>query len=278
MRNIILSLVMVVVLVAAGVGGTLANMSDTEMTVQNSFATGSLDLMVWDSEEGIWNNDPPYGTGVQHEVEIDCAYPDEAYWDIIWVANFGDCVSGDAYFKIKNVYCENVTPTCSNGDWAILDEDDGEADEFKPEPEMVEEEGGVLDQHDIPASVVDDLGDDCCMISHTMIKIIFDETLVLNWTYFGDLDDLFGTPDGDRNYFTGMDWTALGHLPSCGEVHEVHVGIKFPQLYDPNWTKWENDDGYLGDVLFQDHPTNAFMLDKILFDIEFGLVDDGNAG
>jgi predicted ribosomally synthesized peptide with SipW-like signal peptide len=270
MRNIILSLLMVAVLVSAGVGGTLASMSDTDSAVQNSFATGSLDLMVWDSEEGIWNNDPPYGTGVQHEVDIDCAYPDVAYWDIIWIANFGDCVSGDAYFKIKNLWCDNVTPT--HPESRIWDHDPDEVApgavwEQKPEPEMVEEEGGYLDQLEILPALVDDLGDDCCMIGHTQIKIIFDETLVLNWTYFGDLDG-----DGDRNSFTGMDWTALGHLPSCGEVHEVHVGIRFPQLYDDLWTKRG------GDVLFQDHPTNAYMLDRINFDIEFGLVDDGNGG
>jgi predicted ribosomally synthesized peptide with SipW-like signal peptide len=278
MRNIILSLLMVIVLVAGGVGGTLANMSDTESAVQNSFATGSLDLMILDSEEGIWNNDPPYGSGVQHEVEISCAYPDTVYYDWIDVANYGDCVSGDLYFKIKNLWCDNVTPTHEES--RIWDHDPGEVApgavwELKPEPEMVEEEGGVLDQHNIPAALVDDLGDDCCMIGHTMIAIFFDDTLVLDWTYFGDLD---GDSDGDTNAFAGMDWTALGHLPSCGEVHRVWVYIKFPQLYDDLWTKWANADGYYGDPLFQDHPTNAYMLDRIWFDIEFGLVDDGGGG
>ena len=65
------------------------------------------------------------------------------------------------------------------------------------------------------------------------------------------------------------EYEELGVLPSCGEQHIVWVGVRFPQLTDDDWVCMRG-----GDPLFEDHPTNAYMLDRIWFDIEFGLVQN----
>ena len=277
MRNILLSLVMVAVLVAAGVGGTLASMSDTEMAIDNTFSTGSLDLLIWDSTDNAWDQDAPYGNGVSNEVNITDAIPDVEYWDIITVGNFGDGVCGDLYLHIKNVSCSNVTS--SHEESRIVDDYGDESVEYKPEPEMVEERGGFLDQVAITALGWEP-GDDCCMIGHTQVAIWYEGTWVLEsidthdsaqdgWMYFGDLDD-----DGHRGLFGGdMAYVMLGLLPYCGTEGDVYIGIKFPQLDDDTWgCGGSPSEGH--DAMFAGHPTNAYMLDRIHFTINFALVEN----
>ena len=73
MRNVLLSLVVVVVLAAGGLGGTFATWSDSETSGNNTIVTGSLDLKVNGTD------DKPWGEGVPKLIEEVCVVPCNLY-------------------------------------------------------------------------------------------------------------------------------------------------------------------------------------------------------
>ena len=246
MKSIFLSVVVISALAIAGIGGTLANFSDTEMVIDNTFETGSLDLLVWDGS--AWVDQEPWGTGASGVVSVVCAAPEEEYWTKVWVANFGDCVGGVLYMHFKNCTCYNVDPSHEeSGYWKYDDGLNGRPFwRLKPEPELVAEYGGWVDQVWVEWGVT---GDNCSMTSNVEVSVWFDNTMMQDWTLLCDVDEYF----------------YLGELPSCGEQHIVWIGLRYHDIEDPNWT-------CPGNPMFADWPTNRLMLDGLKFDFIFGLV------
>ena len=106
MKNIILSLVVITVLVAGGIGGTLADFSDIEISEDNYFATGALDLVV-SNYMGV-----EYPDDVPKFYTILDAWPGcdkSVFFDL---HNYGQGTQkpGLVYLHIKNLSCGWVMP------------------------------------------------------------------------------------------------------------------------------------------------------------------------
>jgi hypothetical protein len=93
MKNVLLSVVVVAVLIAGGVGGTFAGFVDTEISEDNFVQAGIADLLV------NGQNDP----NVESKFTLDHITPCKS--NDIWVDlyNWGKCNGGDVYMQIKDV-------------------------------------------------------------------------------------------------------------------------------------------------------------------------------
>jgi len=80
--------------------------------------------------------------------------------------------------------------------------------------------------------------------------------------YRGQLVELRGN-EWNKLSKLECNWYELGLLEECGVERTVRVDMMYDNIKDPNWT---------GNKLFKYHPTNAYMADKITFDVNFGLV------
>jgi len=254
MKNVFLSVVIICALTIAGVGGTLANFSDTEEITDNVFESGSLDLLVYDGANYV--QQAPYGPGVSGVIDITCAAPEDKNWAKIWVANFGDCVDGDLYLAFKNFRCYNVLPSHPESRWLAYDDRYTPNYKWKTEPEMVAEYGGYIEQYPYFPETGTVEGDNCSWEKILEVKVKFDGVMVQNWIF---LDELVNIPP---------EYIYLGELESCGVQHYVDIGLRFPDIEDEAWEARGLNE------LFKDWPTNRYMLDGALFDILFGLVSD----
>ncbi|MBA7714644.1 hypothetical protein ES703_123674 [subsurface metagenome] len=93
MKNVILSIVVVSVLVAGGIGSTFAGFVDTEESKNNFVEAGISDLLI----NGF--NDP----NVPHKLQMDHIIPGKStdFW--IDAYNWGECTGGDLYMHFKDV-------------------------------------------------------------------------------------------------------------------------------------------------------------------------------
>ena len=107
MRNVILSLAVVAVMVAGGLAGTLADFSDYEVSEDNYFATGALDLTVSDATGTIYN-----GETVPAFWQIQDAWPccDKSIFLDLHNEGQGFQKQPHAYIHFKNLECEWVVP------------------------------------------------------------------------------------------------------------------------------------------------------------------------
>lgn len=254
MKNIILAAVVISTLTVAGIGGTFAGFSDTEMSEDNFFEVGSLDLRV--SVGGTTEyEDPNVPPIAQATVNWPCTSQD-FLWDIHSVSEPAGKMAY-AYIKFKNYEYSEVE---------TLKHPDG-----RPEPEEVAENGGTLNQVEIeglgPVGVTDGEND---LDDFVEVVIEFDSD--------GDgyLDTTWGNPiwgGPGTIYLSDLDedegWLALGQIPAC----EVRVGKL--SLHVSDWPEAAFEENYFADDLPFDHwPTNALMLDRIDFDIEFALTQE----
>jgi hypothetical protein len=92
MRNILLSAVVMVTLIAGGVGGTFAGFVDTEVSEGNSYQAGISDLL-------INGKNDPIGAKLQYTHGAPGKSID--FW--IDAYNWGDCQGGDLYMHFKGV-------------------------------------------------------------------------------------------------------------------------------------------------------------------------------
>jgi hypothetical protein len=92
MKNILLSIVVVTTLVAAGVGGTFAGFVDTEVSEGNFVEAGISDLL-------INGKNDPIGAKVQFTHAAPCKSVD--FW--VDAYNWGECQGGDLYMHFKDV-------------------------------------------------------------------------------------------------------------------------------------------------------------------------------
>jgi predicted ribosomally synthesized peptide with SipW-like signal peptide len=291
MKNIALALIVVVALVGAGLGGTFAHFSDTEESLDNEIQIGSIDLKVIDKTSGVMYDDPLPAAFVISAIDIQ---PCESH-DFTWQLKNTGQPQGDVchvYMHIKNPRCEDVEVIHT-----------GEA---RPEPEVVAEDGGWLGQVYVPG--IGKQGDTCNLLDFVEITVYYPwdqvtktgpviytgmagdvvcQNLLLGRldkcedakdvhvvVHFYDLsEDDLGTLIGPDPYFAGVDNDGDGAIDedprdgidndADGKVDEDpddetgHFDATDPDIALKCWDHWV---------------TNAFMKDKVYFDILFSLV------
>jgi predicted ribosomally synthesized peptide with SipW-like signal peptide len=256
MKNIVLSVVVISALIAAAVGGTLADFSDIETSKDNTFETGSLDLKVSQTIGGVttYYDDP----NVPTLLKVANAMPECLSKDVAFdLKNDGkyDQGTGYVYIHFKNLVCE---------------------DTGKTEPEIAVEEGttpiGELDDGTF-VYAVPPLGTDwgttaaCELADHVDVRIAV-STQGPNGG-FVDVDLSAYDANGDDNIKLGelLCWQIL--LSELGSQKTIWVEIYFRLQDIP-----EGDLGY--DLFpagnkFEHWPTNALQDDQMKFDISFEL-------
>lgn len=241
MKSIFLSVVVICALAIAGVGGTFAGYSDTDMATGNILTTGSMDLKIYDPSLAEWVDT---ATNVITLTGVNpCNYV-SGYIDV-W--NAGDCPDGgDLYLKIKGTCCSNVPVEHSGYTWV------------KPEPEVVTEEGGFLNQVEIDGIGI--VADACSMRSHTILYIY---NLAGNVVWSGPV--LWWHENADA-------WVFLGTMPPC-VPDEVRLEFHIPQVHESEYGVSYFPDG----SPFEWWPTNGLQSDKLTFDVEFALLQAGEA-
>lgn len=259
MKSIFLSVVIICALAVAGVGGTLAGFSDSEISQDNVITTGSIDLKV------NGQDDPPWGAGVPVKVNIDHMTPSKWYHFDIEVRNDGQCeIDPDLYIHFKDFRCVNVNPLHDGyddpfGPFPLPDSYTPLGDEgnLKPEPELVAEYGGLVGQRYVDG--VGRHGDNCTLSTAIDVIVSYDGGEV----WHGKMVDL----NSVQLY--------LGKLEMSGVTHWVNLAFHLQQEEDliNYWPDKHNPDD-MGPVLdkFLYWPTNALMKDRIMFDIEFDLL------
>lgn len=257
MRNIVLSLIVVAVLVTAGMGGAFAGFSDSEISRNNKITTGSLDLKV------NGGDDAPWGSGVDTIIDVVDVMPCKYYSANVTVANFGQAKNPDGsnetaylYLHLKEICCLNVAPT--HGGYQAPD-----GSGLKPEPELVAEYYGWIDQFYInEGNATGKLGDDCSLRSHIDLTILYDGVEV-------DLTAYDTSGDGTIKIIEIVDdQVYIGELPPCGEEHTVSLIFHLQQIEDADWEALDIPEK------FKDWPTNALMTDQMVFGIEFDLLQE----
>ena len=251
MKSIFLSVVIICALAIAGIGGTFAGFVDTETSLKKSITTGSLDLKVSDGHG--WQDDKEWGAGIPTLLTWTDVMPGKIYEKEFYVCDMGQASNPDGtpepaylYLFFKGMCCYNVNPTHPGPFYE--DTNVPGSQKMKPEPEMVAEYGGKVDCQDVVG--IGRTGDNCCMKSHTEVKIFLDGNRVVNWTLLGELED--------KHVY-------LGEIMPCGALHTIKVVFRIPQTKDDTWSGW---------APLAYWPTNALQLDKIEFDVEVSLLQE----
>ena len=98
-----ISLLVVGTLVLAGMSGTLATWSDSEVSYDNIIETGSVDLLVakcdvdW-TNPGTFKDDTPYGVGLAPCFDTSLMPGNYTCYSLLWN---GGCVDAKAYLHVK---------------------------------------------------------------------------------------------------------------------------------------------------------------------------------
>lgn len=282
MRNVVLSIVVVAALVTAGIGGTFATWSDSEVSEDNFVATGSLDLKVNGAD------DEPWGTGVPVKVAVECVIPQKFYgpYEIeLW--NAGQCdFPSHAYIHLKDYVCSNICPKVNPypdggspywppGETTGYPAPDGSG--LKPEPELVAEYGGKVNCVTVPG--IGPEGDECSMGSHV--------ELIVTGTPLPPNDDNAEVLIRDLLGKWYCKELYLFDLMPC-EPRTIYIWVYLRQDSEEDYgynyflTPEELDidpathpDEYAAALLhwkkFNDWPSAALMKDKVVFDLEFDL-------
>ncbi len=264
MKSVFLSVVVICALTVAGIGGTLAGFSDTEMSAENFFEVGNLDLTVSVGSQGEFD-DKPYGTGVPAIVKVYDALPCTSMDSLFDIHNNSDSGTYYAYICFKNYDCYEVITT---------KHDDG-----RPEPEKVAEYGGWLANQWTPGQGA--WGQNCTL----------DEFLEINVQMFhpGDTYDLIGSGNWvtDFNDLVFMHdlwpseveheckWIYVGEIPACN-VWDGKINLHISNWSEEMWsTRYATINVFTNNELpFNDWLTNLFMNDGMHFDVDFALTQE----
>jgi predicted ribosomally synthesized peptide with SipW-like signal peptide len=243
MKNIVLSIVVVAALMAAGIGGTLADFSDSEEEVGDVLQAGSLDLKVNQQDEPVL----PF--------TIRTMIPDKWYDVTKTVSNVGT-IDGWLYLHIKNVVCTETNDKDLNGDGRIT------APEDNPEPENIAQFGnGRFGQKEVPG-----VGERCDMEKHIAVEIRYDGVLV-------DLSAYDKNGDGEIKLDELMcEQIPLPQLVACGEEHEVNFSFLLQDVDEAYYGLDIFDETDPHEVKWNWWPTNAYQGDTVTFDILFELL------
>ena len=255
MRNIFLSVVVVSALVIAGVGGTLAGFSDTEMSENNYFEVGSLDLKVSKGTDVGYNDGDFYP-------------PHEGIGPLIMQTPIWPCQSSDWNFDIHNVGDpEGKLAYCyiHFKDFVCYEVLTTKVPDGRPEPEDVSELGGWLANQVLPG--IGEIGADCTLDNYIEVAIYFDV-------------DRDGTPELILGDDTWADPLYLGEL-ECFWIYldqiEVCEGPVYGKISLHISNIPEDDFGYdifADDMPFDHWPTNALMNDGVNFTVEWALTEE----
>jgi predicted ribosomally synthesized peptide with SipW-like signal peptide len=248
MKNIFLSVVVIGALVLAGVGGTLADFSDSEEEMGDTIQAGSLDLKVNGTDDpGVL----PFA--------ITNVIPEKLYDVSKTVSNMGT-IDGWLYLHIKNVICTEDNIKDIDGDGQITVPGDN------PEPENVAQLGGKHGQEQVPG-----LGERCDMEKHIGIEIWYGPDVANLVPIDLSAYDLNG--DGVIKLDeVECNQILIDQLPACGaefivnflfqlqDVPEEYYGLDIFDETDPHEIKWNW------------WPTNCYQGDTVSFDILFELL------
>ena len=301
MKNIFLSVVVVATLVAAGVGGTLADFSDIEMSEDNFFSTGSLDLAVSDYLGKEYN-----GETVPAIYEQSDAWPccDKSRFFDLENHGQGAQIEPEVYVHFKNFDCYWVQPKDLSVIWVddagnVVDEPDnapgagkaqGNLPDFpKPltEPEYVAECGGIAgeDVNGNPVTVPGlglCYGETCELPEHIGVLMWVagpwphedkPETAAkvpaAAWT-------LVTLPDPNHDGVTKLnelecEQINLGELP-CNEGIWVHISLHLQDIDEDDLGLHCFDENIAAEAKWDHWPTNAIQKDGVDFDIAFELL------
>jgi predicted ribosomally synthesized peptide with SipW-like signal peptide len=308
MKNVFLSIVVVATLIAAGVGGTLADFSDIETSRNNYVKTGSLDLKVSDYAGNLYQdpNVPPFFEVMD---AWPCCVDKSVFFDL---ENFGQGFQRIpwAYLHFKNMECGWIVP---KNVWAWIDCDPvtGEcivvpAPDPEPpagtqgtgypkpvnEPEFVAECGGIAGE-DADGNPVVVPGVGCCYGEDCQLKRHVDVHILIAGPYPEDVKPPTSTdvPDDDWRV---VDLSRYDTDPRDGiiklneiECHEIELG-QIPNnagIWVHIWVHLQDiDEDDLGLHYFDetipeeakwDHwPTNAIQKDSLHFDMAFELLQN----
>ena len=241
MKDILLSAVVISALVVAGIGGTLADFSDSEEERDDTIQAGSLDLKVDNRDDGS-----PGGIG-----HFSAYLAPEAVKDVTKELRNVGTINGYFFIMVNEVSCVEANDKPS-----------------QPEPETVSEDGGWIGQKQVPG-----IGENCTAFSDHV------RVLSIKFGPAGNTTDIdlsaYENAVGNVTLHSLEDHQIyIGVLPQCGDVYEIEYKFQFvdiPEEYfdlnifdlnDPHECKWNN------------WPTNAYMGDKIQFDILYELLQD----
>ena len=283
MKNIWLSIIVVMALVAAGVGGTLADFSDIEISEGNYFATGGMDLKVSD-DTGVEYDDPDIPVFYEVDTGWPCCSKDRTF--DLHNAGSGEQEPPHVYIHIKNIECSQLTPKepykyikCDPNDPSECVETDAADTDGRPvtEPEYVACCGGVAGEDATGAKVtVTGIGCDKC-IAECLLSHHVDLKLATCATQGGTYTsvDLFALGfDKNDDGFIKMnevecEQIELGTLPGCTTMW-VNMSLHLQNI--------DEDDlgfSYFDEGSKWDHwPSNALMYDRMDFDMAFELLQD----
>jgi predicted ribosomally synthesized peptide with SipW-like signal peptide len=298
--------VVVGALIAAGIGGTLADFSDIEISEDNYFGTGALDLVVSNYLGTEFPNDAP--TFYMITNALPCC-DKSVFLDL---HNYGAGWQTDpyAYLHIKNLSCGWVMP---KKPFAWLNEAGAKVAAPDPlpaigfrgtgyprpvtEPEYVAEMGGVAGElvDGTPVTVVGmgEYGENCEVSEH--VDVVFIEVAgpydhdsapmtsatvpQADWR----LIDISGY-DADNNGKVNVNEVVckeieLGQIPGCQKIW-VHLALHL-QDYDEEdaLAAGDIDETYFDDSIPSeakwDHwPSNAYQADFMKFDMAFELLQN----
>jgi predicted ribosomally synthesized peptide with SipW-like signal peptide len=291
MKNVVLSIVIVATLVAAGIGGTLADFSDIEVSEDNYFNIGALDLAVSSEDGTVYNGD-----NVPAFVEYEGAYPcsDKSYFIDIHNYGQGTQFKPRAYIHFKNVLCHWVYPKM-NYMWVNLDGTEADPANIptpptgttweegmqgtgypKPvtEPEYVAEYGGLVGElADGTLVYTDGIGPqgEGCELGDWVDVLI--EVSTKSWAHDalppaslsidGGWTQVYVGPIGDIECIPQL----LGVLENC-TARWVHIVFHFQEPTEEDF-KLDLFPGLTSP--WNDWPANAFQKDGISFDMAFEL-------
>jgi hypothetical protein len=300
MKRILMSL-MVIGLVGGLMGAAMADFSDIEISEDNFFASGSLDLRVSDYL-GNEYDDPNVPALVTYSDAWPCCTKD--YYVDLHNAGQGNQFIPWAYLHLKNFECEGVEPAkggmwikCDpvTGECVITDENDPDA-KCVTEPEYVAECGGVAGEDVNGNKVVVpgvgcDFGENCEMSKHIDIEIFWSTeqvktaTEVTTWTQL-DLSQYDTNPANGIIKLNELECKQieLGQIPPCNKLWldlRLHLQdideddlIAWGVLTDPGTGYGWFDDTIPAEAKWDHWPTNALQLDKFIFDMSFELLQN----
>ena len=248
MKRFLLSLVVIIALAAAGIGGTLADFSDSEEELGDVIQAGSLDLTVNET------NDPNILA-----FELWPLTPDKTYQATKVLKNVGT-IDGWLYMILKNSAHQEANDKDVNGD-GVIDELD------MPEPEKVAELGGTVGGQTVPglAAVL------IAMQNFTSIGIEYGPAV--GPKDIVDLSLLDANGDG-RVTINEVDGSQvlLGELPACGEAYEVTYFFTIHDVAEEEYGYDIFDETDPNQVMWQFWPTNVYQGDIVSFDMLFELL------
>jgi len=296
-KNILLSVVVMAVLVAGGIGGTLADFNDYEVSEDNYFQMGSMDLTVSDSDGDEYN-----GANIPTIVVVENGWPDcskDRSWDL-HNAGENEQVPPEVYIHFKNYECVWApTKVTSTTPVAYIAIESGHVVKYATpgpgrvginEPQMVAIFGGVAGENASGSKVtVAGINDAAiCLLSRTLqVEIRYSE----QYTEAAKPASWAAVPDADKHilslsaYDDNLDGIITLNELLCHQIKMfdlkgcysrwMNISLRavdineseFSMNYfgtDPAEAKWEN------------WPTNAIQNQKLFFDMAFEMFGEAS--